>query len=49
MEKRSRESAIGESIFTNTEENHIINEHDYVPNAGLPFDIDSVYNMAIYG
>lgn len=48
MEKRTRDS-LGESIFTNTEEGHIINEDDFVPNAGLPFDIDSVYNMAIYG
>jgi len=37
------------SIFTNTDSDHIINESDYIENAGLPFDLDTVYNMAIYG
>lgn len=37
------------SVFTNTDSNHIINESDYIENAGLPFDLDTVYNMAIYG
>lgn len=38
-----------ESVFTNTNEHHIITEDDYIPNAGMPFDLDTVYNMAIYG
>jgi len=39
------------SIFTILKDSHIVNESDYVPNAGLPdnYDLESTYNIAIYG
>lgn len=39
------------SIFTILKDSHIVNESDYVQNAGLPdnYDLESTYNIAIYG
>lgn len=39
------------SIFTLLDSNHILDEDDYIENAGMPeqFDLESSYNIAIYG
>lgn len=42
---------IPESVFTMTDQDHIIEQSDFIKNASLPeeFDLDSTYNIAIYG
>lgn len=41
------EQTFQKSIFTKTDEDHIITTDDYIENASLPFDLESCFTIIL--